>query len=44
MINKLKKKFRSLARYGFDVKNQRRLQNKDISIFSSNCVGGGSLP
>lgn len=36
----LKKKIRKLLRYKINNNNRKRLKNKEISIISSNCIGG----
>ena len=33
------KKYRSILRMGLNRKNREKLENKDFTILSSNCVG-----
>lgn len=40
MHEKLSKIYRKVLRHNLNKKNRKRLRNSDISIFSSNCVGG----
>lgn len=37
---KIKKQYREFLRRNINAENRKRLENKDITIFSSNCTGG----
>ena len=39
-LDSIKKMIRSILRYRLNTANRARLQNKDFTLFASNCVGG----
>ncbi len=40
MIRKIKKLYRKILRYNLNRNNRNRLENRNITIISANCVGG----